>query len=90
MPTHVPVETTRQMVDAFVLDQAIRSVISKFIRRIGFVDQRGEPNRFVVLMTDALAFRILPAGGRPRALPSNRVLCPFPSVVNIWPSAYQA
>ncbi len=60
MPAQVVGEPTRQVVDSFLFDQAIRSVISKFISRIVFVDQRGEPNRLVVLVTNALAFGVLP------------------------------
>ena len=56
MPTHVVSEPTRQVVDTLFFNQTIRRVVSKIISRIVFFDQRGQANRFVVVVADALTF----------------------------------
>jgi len=61
MPAQVVGEPTRQVVDSFLFDQPIRGIVGKAISRVVFVDEGSQSNRFVVLVTDALAFGVLAA-----------------------------
>jgi len=61
MPAEVVAEPTGQVVDAFFFDQPIGRVVGKLVSRVVFVDQRGQANGLVVLVTDALALGVLAA-----------------------------
>lgn len=63
MTANVVAETARQVVDALLFDQTIRGVVGKLVGCVVFVDQCGETNRLVVVVTNALAFGILAAAG---------------------------
>jgi hypothetical protein len=61
MSAEVVAELASQVVDAFFFDQAIGGVVGELVRRVVFVDQRGQANGLVVFVTDALAFGVLAA-----------------------------
>jgi hypothetical protein len=61
MPAEVVAEASGQVVDAFFFDQAVGRVVGELVRRIVFVDQRGQANRRVVFVANALALGVLAA-----------------------------
>ena len=61
MPADVVAEVPGQVIDAFFFDQAVGCVVGKLVSRIVFVNQRGEANRRVVFVADALALGVLAA-----------------------------
>ncbi|MNF66645.1 hypothetical protein D3C84_484410 [compost metagenome] len=61
MPAQVVAEASGQVVDAFFFDQPVRGIVGELVRRVVFVDQRGQANGRVVFVADALAFGVLTA-----------------------------
>ena len=61
MPAEVVAELASQVVDAFFFDQTIGRVVGELVRRVVFVDQRGQANGLVLFVADALAFGVLAA-----------------------------
>ena len=59
MPADVVAEAPGQVVDAFFFDQPVRGIVGELVRRVVFVDQRGQANRRVVFVADALALGVL-------------------------------
>ena len=61
MPAEVVAEASDQVVDAFLFDQPVARIVGELVRRVVFVDQRGQANRRVVFVADALALGVLAA-----------------------------
>lgn len=59
MPAQVVTETPGQVVDALFFDQTVGCIVGELVRRVVFVDQRGQANRRVVFVADALALGVL-------------------------------
>jgi hypothetical protein len=61
MPAEVVAEAPGQVVDTLFFDQPVGRIVGELVRRVVFVDQRGQANRRVVFVANALAFGVLAA-----------------------------